>query len=532
MYLGFGLILFIAFVLIILIKKIRIKSFTNYTNLIPLLIYCFILLFFSITNKVTFNKTLLFEYDIPLLIEKVGNIFRASSRTFWINYYLIIIASFILFSKLKLNKLVKTIILLFIIGIQYFDLVNFFNKPFINQGAYEIPLNEKRWSSLLSKFKHLNTFPLYDFEGLKTAYEYQELAYLALKNKLTYTNAYVARKNSKDQTMYTDSVINKLLSEPLNTEDIYITNKDNLSSFSVPIFKYNANLSYIDGYYLIYSNKIQPIKQTLEENEILGISKSKLQINNFKVFNRDIESDNRIKLNIEGFNYNTKFININGWAFIENTKNNTNDSIFITLRGNDKTYISKLKLLERKDVTSAFNAENLDNSGIKSINFIDSLDKGIYTIGIAIKEGNNKWSFQDLDKTLKIGYHEFYTPKIKELTTSKENVKLNIELFKEENGIVTSTGWAFLENLNSKTSEISILLSNSKTSYILETEKIKRTDVTDFFKTKYNYSFSGFKTKFKTSNIPKGKYKIGVYILNTSLNKEGFILTEKTIIIP
>ncbi|MEE9408227.1 MAG: DUF6311 domain-containing protein [Polaribacter sp.] len=524
-YLGLGLIIFIIISLVVSIsKKTDIKKHYVY---FPLFLYCLFVLFFSVTNKITFNENIIFEFDIPESVRKLGNIFRASSRTFWVIYYLLILFSIILFSKLKVKKTIKSIFLIAIVFIQFYDLTKFFNTINFEEGTYKTPLNEERWNVILKKVKHLNTFPPFEFKGLEKPYDYQDLAYLAVKNNLTYTNAYVARTDKKSEEKITDSIVNELVKKVINKSDIFITNKLNLDKLKNSIITHNANLSYLDGLYLIYSNKIAPIKQTEEEIEILKIAKKELKKNNFKIFKQTINNYNVIKSNIENITTTPNYIRIGGWAFIKNKKSNINDSIFLMLKSKNNTYFKNIKTTSRKDITKHFKANNLDNSGFNSIHYLNSIEKGNYSIGIAIRESNKKWSYQDINKIIKIGYN--IIPQPIEYTTiyEKNSIKFNLESLVLKKKTVLAKGWAFIEKTDSKNAKISLILRSNKEQFKIETNNFSRPDVTQYFKSNISYHNSGFETQFNIKDLPNGEYSIGILIENKSLNINEILITDK-----
>lgn len=531
MYLGVGLILFIIFTLLVSIPKIIKKhNYKRFKTTIPLLILCVFYFLFSITNKISLNDNVLFEYKLPSIVLKFGNIFRASSRTFWVNYYLILILFFIVFSKIKIHKSIKSIILIAVVCVQFYDLQTFFKKKEYEPGTYLPSLSLKRWDTILDSAKHLKTFPPYGFINSGVSYEYQDLAYVALKNNLSYTDAYVARTNRNAEIEFSSKMITDLIDKPIEKNEVYVTNEEHLNNFIYQAAKFNSNISYLDGYYVISSKETKPLIQTEEEKLILLNSKKIFNSQSFKLFDEDISESKDIKHHIENISFTSDYMRLKGWAFEKNKNNTVGDSIFVILHNSDYKYVSKLKSVIREDVTTAFKKENLDNSGFKSINFFNGIKKGRYDTYIGIKGENSKWSYINLFKTINVHQSEFITPiKNKEVFFAGTNINYNIESVEQniEKGLIR--GWSFVKKITSKDSEIFIILQNEKESFSLNTMASQRPDVHKHFKEKYNYINTGFNVKFDTSNLPKGKYDIGIHIQNTKLNRKEFIVTKKTI---
>ena len=406
MYFGVGLLLFGIFTLsYFLLRNIKTVQVKKYFYFLPLLFFCFAILLFSVTNTVTFSDKILLEFDIPNFITKIGNVFRASSRTFWVVFYLILLFFAVLFSKLKINNIIKSSILIVVLGVQFYDIHLFFKGKDFDFGTYDTPLEESRWNPILSKFKQLKTFPLFDFEGQKKPYDYQDLAFLSHKNDLTYSNGLSARMDRTSQDFFTNAEVSKLIKEPIPKGVLYVTTQKYLSNFSVSILKHNASMSYMDGYFLIYSqNDNILVNQNKSETEMLSSSMASLDLHDFEILEEKIVETNDVKMNLELIIKTKEFIKIKGWAFVEGSMNNEKDSVFLILQNKSQSYIGYLKSKDREDVTTFFNAENLDNSGIESINSFSGVRAGIYQLGIGIREKTGNWSFRKTDETVEIKF--------------------------------------------------------------------------------------------------------------------------------
>lgn len=109
---------------------------------------------------------------------------------------------------------------------------------------------------------------------------------------------------------------------------------------------------------------------------------------------------------------------------------------------------------------------------------------------------------------------------------------LNIESFKFQDNIITTSGWAFFGDQTSDQTDIKlILIKDIKNTKILQTQKVIRKDISEYFKSSFDYSNSGFTSSTHLESFQKGYYKLGVYLINKTSKKEGLILTDKFVVI-
>lgn len=392
-YLGVGLLLICLIslgVLFYIIKKINIKKIII---IFPILFLSLFLTLFAITNVVTLDSLVLFRFPLPNFIKGIGEIFRASGRFFWLSYYLIIFFSLIIFARIKCSERIKIFFLLIILFIQVYDIKNFFNAKNLKLGNYHPPMTEERWNLLLSNFKNIITFPLYNTSLLNDK-DYQDLGYLATKNKNSLTVAYVARGDTKLEKKISDSIVNLLNKGCISPDNLFITTDKELELFSFPLLKKGAKLLYIDGYYFIYSGSKQnfKIKMTDWEYKKMSIAYKKfLKMNYFNLFKKkDIKTTKNILSNFDELKINNKFIQTGGWAFLEDNKNSViNDSIFITLSNEYSVYYVNTKLSTRPDIKDCY--KKTGNTGFQIVSYLDKVPKNKYILGIAIKDLNNNW---------------------------------------------------------------------------------------------------------------------------------------------
>lgn len=536
-YLGLGILLLVLISTIYFLTELFLFKKTKLKNkgYLLLLVVATVTALFAITNKITLNENTALDFSIPDLIIRLGGIFRASGRFIWILYYLILFFAVLVYIKSKFTDKIKIPVLTLLVLLQIYDTKTLFLFRDLPSGSYEMKkMNEKSWTQITSQFKRVMTYPPFE-NNLLTALDYQDFCFVALKSKLPITCGYVARDTGDSNKIFSDS-LNINLSEGVISEgDLYITTPKHLDAFLPLIYQKKVELRYLEGYYYLYAanskNKVAFQKSAIETHKTDSIYKEIEKSNTIKNIAPPKFQVGKIKVNLEKNTFNNNIIQIAGWAFLDNTQNNKNDSIYIALTNETKTYIAKAKPIQRPDVTGAFKKENLDNSGFTATIFTEGIENKNYNLAIAIKDKNNQWVFQKFDQSPLIDLKKRNPPKlITSLPPVKEKIICNVEKVDLQVGNLYINGWAAIENQDASNSVIHVVLINGKTMYEVETEKTKRKDVTAYFKNAYNYNDAGFNLKTKIGNLKPGKYAIGL-IVKSHKNQKTYYLSDKTVVI-
>ncbi len=92
-----------------------------------------------------------------------------------------------------------------------------------------------------------------------------------------------------------------------------------------------------------------------------------------------------------------------------------------------------------------------------------------------------------------------------------------------KNGIYTVliNGWAYIKGHGSENSKISIVFMSKENTYIFNSNRHKRPDVTSHFKT-LNFDDSGFSGAVFKRNLKPGEYRVGIYIEKDNMHKLQF----------
>jgi len=506
-YIGIGMMFLLIFSIFIFFSKKYYRFFKK--QYIPLIFLVFFSIVFAVTNKISYGDKIIYEYPTLEIVKKIGNIFRASGRFIWIFYYLIFLFSLIIFLKSKISKKIKIVLLSLFFAIQIYDislLITFRNLP---SGNYNLLNFDKEWFDFTSNFDKIIIYPPFQFSTLNEM-DYQDLCYIALKNNKPITTAYVARESGDINVLFSNDLSKKLSEGKTDENSLYITTQNNIEDFYPAIYKNKLTLRYLNGYYLIFKNKkfLKYHKNSIEQKKTDSING--LISNNIKPF--DIKKpnfiNNQIKYYIEKIN-DSENLQIKGWAFLKNSKNNLKDSIFIILVNNNKTYLNKVRLEKRPDITSTYPQGNLDNSGFRSTILKTNIEQGIYDLGIAIKDSNSKLVYEIIEPKIIIKVKTYN--KIEEAFDLSKYTNVangNIDFYEETDDIIKIRGWSVNFKDKSKKRKIKLGLKGIRNNYIVEVDAEIRKDITNTINDGNNYDNSGFNVEIDKSKIKKGQYEL------------------------
>jgi hypothetical protein len=183
---------------------------------ICLLILCVILALFAVSNVVTYNDSVLFTYSLPTFILNLCAVFRASSRMFYVVYYLIFLTLILLvlsrFSGRKANSLLVMLLIIQILDISP-ALVNkhkYFNEYSQNTDAtYEFADFDK----LLSQYKYFISEGVLGFRNVAQLGKNHMITNIDISNR----NA----GNKEEISKFRNKRINDLISGNLDLQTIY-----------------------------------------------------------------------------------------------------------------------------------------------------------------------------------------------------------------------------------------------------------------------------------------------------------------------
>jgi hypothetical protein len=406
-YLGLGMIILGCFSLLWFgfrtLKDFKLIKSIDKKYLI-LFIACFLLSLFAITNHISFNERILFKYPLPSIVEKICYTFRATGRFIWPMYYLIFIFSLLIFYKAKLSSTLKYLILMALLILQCYDTQDLFKSNSLKIGlkkTFETKLSDKEWMTVFKNFDEIITYPPFN-TSILSPLDYQDFCFLALKSRKPITNGYVARIDALKSQDYMSKISQNLRNATIEENQLFITTPKFIQDFNVLIVKNRVVLKMIDGYILIYS-KNKNVDFDIKDNKayVDSLIKNATQ-NDIKVESGNLIDTDEIKFYVENFNFDNNVIQIEGWAFIKNSKDNSKDSLSLILNEKGNYYKVSANMSQRSDITNTYKTGKLDNSGFKTTLIGDKLKSGNYQIFIAIKDEKGNVKYAKTDKSVEI----------------------------------------------------------------------------------------------------------------------------------
>lgn len=519
MYLGLGMfaILFLAIIVMIINRDIAKKIFSD-KSLMPLAVLVLLMSVFSISNKAMIGDTVLFDIPLPKPILFVGKVFRASARFFWVAYYLIMLFFCILFIKNKFARKFTLPVLLIFTLLQVYDLKALYTTRTFTSGTYDTPLDDASWKAITKDYDHIITYMPFVVHNLNFG-DWQDLLYLSLQNKKPITAGNTARENTGAVKAYRDSLTNAIENEPLPEEDLYVTTPEFLPVFGTQLYNKHLVAEYLNGFYLLHTpNRKSGIRYN--EAEVMKKLDSVRAYYSEKATFAEFKPDynKKITFNLEAFSRIGGVLRCRGWAFIEETQDNRGDSIFITIKRDNKLYRTPVRLQKRPDLKDAFKRKNLDDSGF--IATVYSEFKNTDSIGIAIKTANGKWAYTPTGKTaVNTGYTELKTINFLPKTNPEHigNVDELVVTTKE----VRISGWSIIKTADSDKLIKQVVFKGKNGTYVIdEINNILRPDVTASYKPR-NYDNSGFSIAVVKKSLPRGSYKPGIILKEKATGKES-----------
>jgi len=528
MYLGVGMMVLIAIALVyFLIKGRPAQFFKTHKWLLPLVILAVVFSLFATTHRFTYGGQVLFEVPIPGILKKLGNIFRASGRFYWITYYLLLLFCIIIFLKAKIATGVKTVVMALLIILQVYDTHMLFEKN-LPSGGYNSPLDEAKWNTLLPNFERMITYPPFNNHLLNNM-DYQDLSLLAVKNDMDIGTGYTARDDGFAYKRYTESLNTAISEGKLRKNELYITTSQYIDIFRGMIHNKQLTIQHLDGYYLLYLNNAK-VPVTDKRPEIKKAIDSIITASSKSPFISEIKtppsSYNKIRLGINEISVANNNVWVQGWIYLIESDNNKGDSVFVTLTDRGKTFIVKTNQVKRPDITNAFKKTYLEDSGFASSFSVSPSSMNQASLGFAIKS-KGQWTYADLGMLSRLDRKR--TPKELKKLPGEGALIGKFDFVNTEGPTLVLNGWAAFKDTDNVDTEIQIVFLNDDIMYATDTATELRTDITELFGNKYDYAKTGFAVKLEKKLIKPGKYTLGYMIKDRKSGRQLYIKANNVI---
>jgi hypothetical protein len=238
-------------------------------------------------------------------------------------------------------------------------------------------------------------------------------------------------------------------------------------------------------------------------------------LNRFKPVEIDssVLTVDNVRIGTAYYKNHSQIIEISGWAYRENA-NNENAIIKTILLSKNKIYELPTTQLDRSDVAAYFKRQDISNAGFISTVSRHQLQPGDYQIGIAVmyRDSLKKWFNYIPDNHLLIrsNYKIEKLISVQSLQVPKNDIEYNISSMEENGNDILIDGWAFFKDADSKNTKINLILQDTAGMiYRLNTDVIRRTDVSSYFKNPL-LDNSGFATIISKDSLAPGMYILGI----------------------
>jgi len=207
----------------------------------------------------------------------------------------------------------------------------------------------------------------------------------------------------------------------------------------------------------------------------------------------------------------------NGWALVKGLSSYQSET-FIVLKSEVTEKIFDTTPVDRVELAAQYGHRHL-RSGFESKIPKNDLTNGKYKIGLLIVDRGKQEiaGFQYTDKEIVIKHTyvggipvDKELPPYVELPKGTDIMKHAIEVSQDINSIFINKGWAFIEDINSKSNQVYVTLKSDQAFYVFSTDKNKRHELAKIYAPKYVES--GFTLKVSKDIIKAGTYHIGLIV--------------------
>ena len=529
-YLGAGMILLtlLAIALFFLRKRPapNADGAVDKTNFYPLAVFTIMMALFAISNVVSFNDAVLFTVPIPAVVQKFGDIFRASSRFFWVAYYLILITVLYFLAKTIRSKAIVAVLLSAALILQVYDLKPMIFTDHFPYEEYHTPLQDDHWENLVKAFDQIMFYPPYQTSILSHD-DYRYFTYFAAKNQKKINTGYLGRLDGVAIAENTRKLQAEIREAAVNDRSIYITLPYYAPELFRAYFDGNIKIVLLDGYLVFFSSKraedvAATLKQVMLANDQQPLTDLfKLQYATPVKF--DQKAGSGIRTNMYEVTVTSKVAYIKGWGYIEKGEEIAADSVNIILRSGSRMWSVPARRFETPDVADFFHDQKYRYAGFSSALHVENLGKKPLQIGLSIynhKTGSQ--AFQWTNSFVEPMENEYATAYLlKNLPAADENVRLTFDVISEKSKTIEILGWAFnAKHPQARSLMPNIVLFSGPRIYSFPAIRTIRDDVAEHFKDTTARN-SGFRVKFRNDSLEKGTYRLGV-LLTDSLHGNGY----------
>ena len=212
----------------------------------PLIFAVCILAVYSMTNRVGFAQQTLFEYPLFPPFRQFTETFRTHGRSIWPVFYLLLLASIVVFTRLKSSKTVS-IVLLSLLIVQLADscpAIVSARDRFLEPNQWVTPLQDNSWKEFASRYSQVVVVPTLNNDARA---RWIPITEFAASFNLGTNSGYFSRFDEDVYSRINAKLYESLLQNELDPKTVYIIEDNDLWN-RLPL---SMNKQMIDGFNII-----------------------------------------------------------------------------------------------------------------------------------------------------------------------------------------------------------------------------------------------------------------------------------------
>jgi hypothetical protein len=212
----------------------------------PLIIAVCVLAVYSMTNRVGFARQTLFEYPLFPPLHQFTETFRTHGRSIWPVFYLLLLASIVVFTRLKSSKTVSVVLfsLLIVQLADSYPAIVSARDRFLKPNKWVTPLQDDRWKEFASRYSQVVVAPSLNNDAKA---RWITIAEFAASFKLGTNSGYFSRFDEDVYTSTNATLYESILQNELDPKTLYIIEDNDLWNR----LSSNGNKKTIDGFNII-----------------------------------------------------------------------------------------------------------------------------------------------------------------------------------------------------------------------------------------------------------------------------------------
>lgn len=165
------------------------------------------------------------------------------------------------------------------------------------------------------------------------------------------------------------------------------------------------------------------------------------------------------------------------------------------------------------------------NGSIRKMDNVIVIKLG-FVKGVKLPFENEEENIPEIEKKKQLRIQEIFIQ-----LDENTSIQGGLDNFNQSGNLINISGWIAYRYIPSKETEAFIYLYNNDNRFIVETNKVYRTGVSDYLADGTNYNTCGFTARFDVSELPKGTYEVGLRLLHSNSNMDYYKYGYNSIVV-